>query len=100
MHSKDPWVGVNRQESHKGLRAQSWLSFQDCIKLHKLTLFPADAAEKQHFYMQQTIKKPQQFTVRQYMSRMGILNDCLAYLPMVYDLSTVRLTQTEKSRWQ
>jgi hypothetical protein len=30
MHSKDPWIGVNGQ-SHKGLRVQSWLSFQDCI---------------------------------------------------------------------
>jgi hypothetical protein len=30
----------------------------DCIKLHKLTIFPADAAEKEHYYMQQTIKKP------------------------------------------
>jgi hypothetical protein len=31
----------------------------DCIELHKLTIFPADAAEKQRYYMQQTIKKPQ-----------------------------------------
>jgi hypothetical protein len=54
MHSKDPWIGVNGQ-SHKGL----------CIKLHKLTIFPADGAEKQRFYMQQTIKKPQTVTVCQ-----------------------------------
>jgi hypothetical protein len=59
----------------------------DCIELHKLTVFPADAAEKQHYYMQQTIKKPQQVTVRQFVSRMGVLNDSLAYLPMVFDLS-------------
>ncbi len=58
MHSKDPWVGLN-SHSHKGLQVQSWLSFQDCIKLHKLTVFPADATEKQCFYMQQKIKKPQ-----------------------------------------
>jgi hypothetical protein len=37
--------------------------------------------------MQQTIKKPQQVTVRQFMSCMGVLNDHLAYLPMVFDLS-------------
>jgi hypothetical protein len=36
------------------------LSLQDCIELHKLPIFPANAAEKQHFYMQQMIKKPQQ----------------------------------------
>jgi hypothetical protein len=59
----------------------------DCTKLHKLTIFPADAAEKQHYYMQQMIKKSQRVTVHQFVSRMGILNDYLAYLPMVYDLS-------------
>jgi hypothetical protein len=31
------------------------------------------------------IKKPQRVTVCQYMSCMGVLNDYLAYLPMVYD---------------
>ncbi len=58
----------------------------DCIKLHKLTVFPANAAEKQHYYMQQTIKKPQWVMVHQFMSCMGVLNDYLAYLPMVFDL--------------
>jgi hypothetical protein len=58
----------------------------DCIKLHKLTIFPADAAEKQHYYMQQTIKKPQRVTVHQFVSRMGVLNDYLAYLPTVFNL--------------
>ncbi len=64
MHSKDPWIGVNGK-SHQGLCVRSWLSSQDCIELHKLTIFPADAAEKQHFYMQQRIKKPQQVMVPQ-----------------------------------
>jgi hypothetical protein len=59
----------------------------DCIKLHKLTIFSADAAEKQHYYMQQMIKKSQQVTVHQFVSRMGVLNDYLAYLLMVYNLS-------------
>jgi hypothetical protein len=58
----------------------------DCIKLHKLTVFPADTAEKQCYYMQQMIKKPQRVTVYQFVSRMGVLNDNLAYLPTVFDL--------------
>jgi hypothetical protein len=58
----------------------------DCIELHKLTIFPADAAEKQCYYMQQMIKKPQRVTVCQFVSRMGVLNDYLAYLPTVFDL--------------
>jgi hypothetical protein len=58
MHCKDPWIGMNGQ-SHKGLHVLSWLSFQDCIELHKFTIFPADDSEKQRFYMQQTVKKHQ-----------------------------------------
>jgi hypothetical protein len=86
MHTKNPWVGVN-SKSNKGICVKSWISFMDCIELHKLTIFPADAAEKQHYYMQQTIEKPQQVTVRHFVSRMGVLNDYLAYLPTVFDLS-------------
>jgi hypothetical protein len=67
----------------------------DCINLHKLTIFPADAAEKQRYYMRQTIKKPQRVTVRQFVSCMGILNDYLAYLPMVFD-SSMAIAGTKK----
>jgi hypothetical protein len=71
-------IGVNGK-SNQGLHVRSWLSFQDCIKLHKLTFFPADATEK-CFYMQQTIKKTQRVTIRQYVAHMGVLNDYLEYL--------------------
>jgi hypothetical protein len=66
----------------------------DCIELHKLTVFPADAG-KQRYYMQQTIKKPQRVTVRQFVSRMGVLNDYLAYLPTVFD-SSMAVAGTKK----
>ncbi len=85
MHTKNPWIGMNGK-SNKGFFVKSWILFMDCIKLHKLTIFPADAAEKKHYYMQQTIKKPQQVTVHQFVSCMGVLNDYLAYLPTVFDL--------------
>jgi hypothetical protein len=67
----------------------------DCIELHKLTLFPADAAEKQGYYMQQTIKKPQQVPVGQFVLCMGILNDYLAYLPTIFD-SSMAIAGTKK----
>ncbi len=57
----------------------------DYIELHKLTVFPADTAEKQHYYMQQTIKKPQRVTAHKFVTRMGVLNDYLTYLPTVYN---------------
>jgi hypothetical protein len=94
MHMKDPWIGVNGK-SNKGIHVKSWISFMDCIELHKLTVFPADTAEKQHYYMQQMIKKPQQVTVRQFVSCMGVLNDYLAYLPMVFD-SSMAVAGTKK----
>jgi hypothetical protein len=85
IHTKNPWVGVNGKSS-KRICVKSWISFMDCVKLHKLIVFPADAAEKQCYYMQQMIEKPQQVTVRQFVLRICILNDYLAYLPIVFDL--------------
>jgi hypothetical protein len=58
IHMKNPWVRVNGK-SNKGLNVHCRISFMDCIELHKLTVFPADAAEKQHYYMQQMIEKSQ-----------------------------------------
>jgi hypothetical protein len=82
MHTKDPWIGMNGI-SRKRICVNSWPAFLDCIELHKLTIFPVDATEKQCYYMVQTVKKPQQVTVRQYMACMGV-NDYLAHLPMVW----------------
>ncbi len=46
MHERDLWAAVNGQVT-KGRRPRTWMSFLDCLKLHKLTVFSADAAEKQ-----------------------------------------------------
>jgi hypothetical protein len=54
--------------------------FLDCIKLHKLTIFSCDAAEVQHYYMQQGVKKPQRVPVYSFMARMGLLHDYLTHL--------------------
>jgi hypothetical protein len=94
MHTKDPWIGMNKS-SNKGPCICFWPFFMDCIKLYKLTIFPVDAAEKQHYYMMQTVKKPQRATVHQYMARMGILNDYLTILPMVFN-SSMAAEETKK----
>jgi len=83
MFDCDTWVGVNRK-THDCPRIRTWKSLTDCIELHKLTVLPADAAEKQRFYMQQVMRKPQRVTIRQYMSRMGVLNDYIAHLPLIF----------------
>jgi hypothetical protein len=94
MHMKNPWIGMNGK-MNKGLWVHSWIFFMDCIKLHKLTIFPADAAKKPRYYIQQTIKKPQRVMLHQFMSRMGVLNDYLACLPMVFN-SSMAIEGTKK----
>jgi hypothetical protein len=69
MHERDSWAGVNGQVA-KGRHPCTWMSFQDCLELHKLTVFSADAAKRQRFYIQQAVRKPQRATVRQHISQM------------------------------
>jgi hypothetical protein len=63
------------------------MSFLDCLELHGLTVFSADAAKRQRFYIQQAVRKPQRTTVRQHISRMGVLNNYVKHLPTLKDSS-------------
>ncbi len=64
-----------------------WMSFQDCLELHKLMVFSADADKRQRFYIQQAVHKPQRATVQQHILQMGVLNDYVRYLPTLKDSS-------------
>ncbi len=86
MHEHDSWAAVNGQVT-KGRHPRLWMSFLDCLELHKLTVFSADAAVKQQFYIQQAVRKPQRATVRQHISQMGLLNDYVRHLPTLKDSS-------------
>jgi hypothetical protein len=57
MHERYLWAGVNGQMT-TGRHLHLWTAFQDCLKLHKLTVFTADAAKRQRFYIQQAVCKP------------------------------------------
>ena len=46
MHKNDLWAAVKGKIT-KGRHPRTWMSFLDCLELHKLTVFSADAAEKQ-----------------------------------------------------
>ncbi len=63
------------------------MSFLDCLELNKLTVFSADAAEKQQFYIQQAVRKPQWATVQQHILQMGVLNDYVRHLPTLKNSS-------------
>ncbi len=54
----------------------------DCIELHKLTVFTADTAKRQWYYVQQGIRKPVRATACQFVSRVEVLNGYIRYLPM------------------
>jgi hypothetical protein len=86
MHEHDLWAAVNGQVT-KGMHTRTWMSFLDCLKLHKLTVFSADAAKRQRFYIQQAVRKPQRATVRQHILQMGVLNDYVKQLPTLKDSS-------------
>jgi hypothetical protein len=80
MHERDSWAGADG-ERHKERRPKGFKAFLDCLELHKLTVFTADAAKRQRYYIQQGIRKPQRATVRQFISRVEVLNGYLKYLP-------------------
>ncbi len=86
MHERDLWAAVNGQVT-KGRHPRTWMSFLDCLELHKLTVFSADAAKKQRLYIQQVVCKPQRATVQQHILQMGLLNDYIKHLPTLKDSS-------------
>ncbi len=46
-HTKDPWIGVNGSSNKKQVPLHSFLAVLFGLhQLHKLTIFPVDAAEK------------------------------------------------------
>jgi hypothetical protein len=86
MHKRDSWAAVNGQVT-EGWSLRTWMSFLDCLELHQHTVVSADAAERQWFYIQQAVHKPQRATVLQHISRMGVLNDYVKHLPTLKDSS-------------
>jgi hypothetical protein len=62
MHKRDLWAAVNGQVT-EGRHPRMWMSFLHCLELHNLTVFSADAAKRQRFYIQQAVHKPQRATV-------------------------------------
>ena len=86
MHKRESWAAVNSQVT-KGRRPRMCMSFLDCLELHKLMVFSADAAKRQQFYIQQAVCKPQRATVQQHISQIGLLNDYVKHLPTLKDSS-------------
>ena len=86
MHEGDSWAGPDGKE-HEGSRLKCSKAFSDCLELHKLTVFSPDAAERQRYYIQQGIRKPQRASVRQFIQRMQQLSGYLEFLPTLKNSS-------------
>ncbi len=66
MYKHDLWAGVNGKVT-KRKHPCTWAAFQDCLEIHKLTVFTADAAKRQWYYIQQAVRKPQRATVQKHL---------------------------------
>ncbi len=66
MHKHYSWAAVNCQVT-KGRHPQMWTSFLDCLELHKLTVFSADAAERQGLYSASGVQAPEGHCVTAYL---------------------------------
>jgi hypothetical protein len=52
------------------------------------SVFTAEAAKRQQFYIQQVVCKPQRATVHQHILQMRVLHDCVGYLLRLKDSPT------------
>jgi hypothetical protein len=91
MHKRDLWAGVNGKVT-EGRHPCTWAAFLDCLELHKLMVFTADAAKRQRFYIQQAVRKPQRAIAQQHILQMGVLNDYVRHLLMLKDSPKAVLT--------
>jgi hypothetical protein len=79
----DPFKDL-KSVSRKGPRGLSGESFDDCIMVHHLTVFPNNAAEQEKYYLFNVLKKPQQVGIYQFVQHVEQLNAYIAQLPYWY----------------
>ncbi len=70
--------------SKKGPRGLTHESFNKCVMVHLLTVFPQNAAEQERYYLSNVLKKPQQVGIRHFIQRLEQLNAYIAQLPCWY----------------
>ncbi len=70
--------------SLEGPRGMSFMSFNDCVMFHLLTVFPINAAEQEKYYVTNVLKKPQRIEVHHFVRRVEQLNAYIAQMPCFY----------------
>ena len=68
----------------------------DCMTFYLLSVFRSDAAETQHFYISNGLKKPNRVPIRQFVQRIQQQNNYLHLLPcLFYSKRATKLTKEE-----
>ena len=76
--------------TRKGPRGLSCKSFEDCVMFHLLTMFPNSAAEQERYYITNVLKKPQCFSICQFVQHVEQLNSYISQLPCWYYSPSVK----------
>ncbi len=63
-----PWTDL-KGKKHSKVEPKTKKSFDDCVTHHLLTFFSADAADRQKYYINNYLKKPQRVTARAFFTR-------------------------------
>jgi hypothetical protein len=78
--SNHPYTNI-QGASQKGPRGPLRKSFDDCVMVHLLIVFPSNLAEQERYYITNMLKKPQCISMHQFVHRVEQLNSYIAYLP-------------------
>jgi hypothetical protein len=79
----DPFIDL-QGDSLESPRGTSCKSFNNCIMVHLLTVFPINAAEQEKYYISNVLKKPQRINVRQFVRQVEQLNAFIPQMPCFY----------------
>ena len=79
-----PWTDL-KGKKHTKVQSKTKKSFDDCVTHHLLTYFGSDAADRQKYYINNYLKKPQRVTVRAFFTRVEQLNSYIKLLPGLYN---------------
>jgi hypothetical protein len=86
VHKLDPWTSLDGHKNN-GLRMKTSEFLEDCITIHKHTVFTLDATERQRSYMMGSLKKPHKMTIKGHVSRCETMNGYISLLPTLRDSS-------------
>jgi hypothetical protein len=81
--TKFPWDDIYGV-THDKTPTKAWDSFMECITFHLEQVFRHDVGGALHYYITNTLRKPNQILICQFLVRIKQLNSYLEMLPCLY----------------